>query len=995
MEENVNLTVLRRFWLSIAIVLSLTAIAIAQQATGTIEGIVRDGTGAVIAGAEVAVISTETGAVRNFQTSESGIYKIPSLPVGKYSVRVTVQGFAPKELTDVILQVGSVAEVNVDLEVGNSAGEIVTVTAEAPLVETTRTYVATTVDERSIKDLPVNGRNFLEFALLTPGVNQDPRGGDISFGGLRGTNNSLQIDGSDNNNTFFGQSLGRTGSGRAPYQFSKDAVKEFQVNTNTYSAEYGRAGGAVINAVTKSGTNEYHGAGFLFFRDRSLNAEEPFAKANMRPKARNRFYQFGAILSGPIQKDKAFFFFNYDGQRNTEPNPVFFGAAVPNDPISQQVAASLSRFLVPYDREFKQDVFLGKLDYQVTSNNRLTVRYNRQNFDGVNLENSGNQSTVDHTGNSNVRTDTITSNLTTVLTPRLVNDIRFQFARDDQPGQANGSDPEAVIRSGGVTFLLIGRNSFSPRFTNIKRYQIIDSLSYTAGRHSLKFGIDFNIERVQNFFPGNFSGVYQFTSLADFADGRPGGGYTQNFAGPGTSGPTSRPNNFEISYYIQDDWRATDRLKIYYGIRYDYQRLEEPQIRNTSSQLAQQRIDTSFLNQDLNNFGPRVGFSYAATKDNKTVVRAGYGVFYSRTPSIVTGTAITNNGVQIQSFSFFGNNTPIYPNVFAAPPSGAAASRSNIFFYDKNFVQPLVQQGSFGIERELPGKISLSLSYLVVKGTHLLRSRDINLPGTTSTPIRVNNTVTSFDRFTNPRPFSDFGRVIMNASDSNSIYHGLSLQATKRYAQNFQLLVSYTFSRAIDDKPDSTAVVVGADDAKFLNNQLRPDLDRGLGDSHVKHRAVVSGVYDLNLSRFTGSDSGFAKAVLDGYTFSGIFTGSSGRPFNNTVAIDLNADGNSRTDRAPGVGRNTLTGPNFYQFDLRFAKSFRPTETTKIELLGEGFNIFNRTNVAGINTNQFNVSGSGSTLALTPNRTFLAPTSSTGANRGANRQFQLALKFEF
>ena len=885
----------------------------------------RDGTGAVIAGAEVAVISTETGAVRNFQTSESGIYKIPSLPVGKYSVRVTVQGFAPKELTDVILQVGSVAEVNVDLEVGNSAGEIVTVTAEAPLVETTRTYVATTVDERSIKDLPVNGRNFLEFALLTPGVNQDPRGGDISFGGLRGTNNSLQIDGSDNNNTFFGQSLGRTGSGRAPYQFSKDAVKEFQVNTNTYSAEYGRAGGAVINAVTKSGTNEYHGAGFLFFRDRSLNAEEPFAKANMRPKARNRFYQFGAILSGPIQKDKAFFFFNYDGQRNTEPNPVFFGAAVPNDPISQQVAA----------------------------------------------------------------------NLTTVLTPKLVNDIRFQFARDDQPGQANGSDPEAVIRSGGVTFLLIGRNSFSPRFTNIKRYQIIDSLSYTAGRHSLKFGIDFNIERVQNFFPGNFSGVYQFTSLADFADGRPGGGYTQNFAGPGTSGPTSRPNNFEISYYIQDDWRATDRLKIYYGIRYDYQRLEEPKIRNTDPQLAQRRIDTSELNQDLNNFGPRVGFSYAATKDNKTVVRAGYGIFYSRTPSIVTGTAITNNGVQIQSFSLFGNNTPIYPNVLSAPPSGATAGRPNIFFYDKNFVQPLVQQGSFGIERELPGKISLSLSYLVVKGTHLLRTRDINLPGTTPTPIRVNNTVTSFDRFTNPRPFSNFGRVIMNASDANSIYHGLSLQATKRYAQNFQLLVSYTFSRAIDDKPDSTTVVVGADDAKFITNQLRPDLDRGLGDSHVKHRAVVSGVYDLNLSRFTGSDSGFAKAVLDGYTFSGIFTGSSGRPFNNTVAIDLNGDGNSRTDRAPGVGRNTLTGPNFYQFDLRFAKSFRPTETTKIELLGEGFNIFNRTNVAGINTNQFNVSGSGSTLALTPNRTFLAPTSSTGARAGANRQFQLALRFEF
>ncbi|KAF0249721.1 MAG: hypothetical protein FD167_882, partial [bacterium] len=310
-----NQNVLRRFFLSIAIVLAMTAIAIAQQASGSIEGLVRDSTGAVLAGADVAVINTETGAVRMFVTNESGFYKVPSLPVGKYTVRVTVQGFAPKDLTNVILQVGSVAEVNVDLEVGNAGGETVVVTAEAPLVETTRTYVATTVDERSIKDLPVNGRNFLEFALLTPGVSSDPRGGDISFGGLRGTNNSLQIDGSDNNNTFFGQSLGRTGSGRAPYQFSKDAVKEFQVNTNTYAAEYGRAGGAVINAVTKSGANQYHGGAFIFLRDRSLNAEEPFAKANRRPKARNRFYQFGGIASGPIKKDKAYFFFNYDGQR--------------------------------------------------------------------------------------------------------------------------------------------------------------------------------------------------------------------------------------------------------------------------------------------------------------------------------------------------------------------------------------------------------------------------------------------------------------------------------------------------------------------------------------------------------------------------------------------------------------------------------------------------------------------------------------------------------
>lgn len=996
-----NQNALRRFFLSIAIVLAMTAIAIAQQATGSIEGLVRDSTGAVLAGADVAVINTETGAVRMFVTNDSGFYKVPSLPVGKYTVRVTVQGFAPKDLTNVILQVGSVAEVNVDLEVGNTGGETVVVTAEAPLVETTRTYVATTVDERSIKDLPVNGRNFLEFALLTPGVSQDPRGGDISFGGLRGTNNSLQIDGSDNNNSFFGQSLGRTGSGRAPYQFSKDAVKEFQVNTNTYAAEYGRAGGAVINAVTKSGTNDFHGGAFIFFRDRSLNAEEPFAKANKRPKARNRFYQFGALASGPIKKDKAFFFFNYDGQRNNEPNPVFFGAPVPTDAVSQAVAQSLTRFLAPYSREFKQDVFLGKVDLQINDKNRLSVRFNHQEFTGTNLESSGNQSSFEHTGNSNVKSDTITANLTTVITPRLVNDARFQFARDDEPGQSNAGDiPEAVIRSGAVTFLTIGRNNFSPRFTNIKKYQIIDSVSYTAGTHALKFGVDVNIERIENFFPGLFSGVYNFTSLADFADGRPSGGYTQAFAGAGTDGPLSKPNKSEFSAYIQDDWRATDRLKIYYGVRYDYERLEEPKITNTNFQLAQRRINTGQLNQDLNNLGPRVGFSYAATKDNKTVVRAGYGVFYSRTPSILTGTVLTNNGIQIQSFTFNGNSTPIYPNKFSAPPTGAAAGRPNIFFYDPDFVSPLIQQGSLGVERELPGRISVSLSYLVVKGTHLQRVRDVNLAAPTPTAITVGipgSPRLTFDRFTNPRPLSAFGRVTSVIADSNSIYHGLSVQVNKRYAQNFQFLFSYTFSKAIDDKPDATSVVVGnaGDDAKQVSNYFRPDLDRGIGDTDVKHRAVVSGVYDFNLSKYTGSSSGFAKAILDGYSLSGIFTGTSGRPFSATVPIDLNNDGNSRTDRVPGVGRNTLRGPNFYQLDMRFTKSFKPTETTKIEFIGEAFNVFNRTNIANIDTNRFSVTGTAPNLVLVPNRNFLNGTSSTGAGRGANRQFQLALKFDF
>ncbi|MEW6734413.1 MAG: carboxypeptidase regulatory-like domain-containing protein [Acidobacteriota bacterium] len=991
-----KLILLSRYLFLLVALLLLPSFALAQQASGTVEGIVKDNTGAVIPGADVTLSNSDTGAERTLQTNEAGYYRFPAVEVGRYLLKVNAQGFAPTEQSGLIVQVGKTIALDVVLQVGSVGSEVVTVTAEAPVVETTRTQVSTVVDERSVRDLPVNGRNFQEFVLLTPGVSSDPRGGDISFGGLRGTNNSLQIDGSDNNNTFFGQSLGRTGSGRAPYQFSKDAVREFQVNTNAYSAEYGRAGGAVVNVVTKSGTNDFHGGGFIFFRDRSLNAQEPFAKAAARPEGRNRIYQFGAILSGPIQKDKTFFFFNYDGQRNSEPNAVIFGARPPADAASQAAAQRLASFLGTYDRKFNQDVFLGKVDHQLFSNTRLSVRYNHQDFEGTNLENSGSTSALEHTGNSNVKTDTVTANATTVVTSRLINEARFNFSRDKEPGQANSDNPEAIIRLGAVTVLQIGRNNFSPRETTIKRYQLLDSISYTAGTHALKFGIDINIEKIKNFFPGLFNGSYTFTSFDDFLDGRPSGGYQQAFAGPGTSGARTNPDNFEISFYAQDDWRATSRLKIYYGLRYDYQKIEEPKITNPNFQLANANINTGRVNQDLNNLGPRVGVAYTATSDGKTLVRAGYGVFYSRTPSILTATAISQNGIQVQNLFFPASAAPVYPFRFSAPPSGVTPSRPSLFFYDQDFVQPYVQQGSLGVERELPGGIGVTVSYLVVKGTKLPRVRDINLALAPS--IRVPVVGVSGLAFTVPRfvrPLSAFNRLMQVASESNSIYHGLSLQVNKRYSRNFQFLMSYTYSKSIDDKPDATTVVVGVDDFKIVENQLQPALDRGPGESDLKHRFVVSGVYDLNIARVVNSSSSIVKALLGGYSLSGIFTGTSGRTFTATVGGDLNGDGNGRTDRVPGVGRNTLRGPKFYQLDMRLSKSFRPTETTKLEFIVEAFNLLNRTNIATINTNQFLIGGTSTAPTLIPNRTFLQPTTSTGSRNGANRQLQLALKFDF
>src|SRR6266699_743634 len=284
-----------------------------QGNQASLEGTVLDQSGAVLAGVKLTATNTATG-IRFVATSDSnGLFAFPVMPVGAYAIEAEHQGFTKLMQKDVQLTVGARLNLTLAMAVAGQS-QSVTVTSETPIVETTRSQVSSSVDDVVIENLPTNGRNFINFALLTPGVTLDIRGGDISFAGQRGTLNSLIVDGWDNNNTFFGQSDGRTGSGRAPYQFSEDAVQEFQVNSNAYSAELGHAGGAVINVVTKSGTNSFHGAGFEFFRDRSLNANDPINKIKGLQKSPYHFNQFGGDIGGPIIRDRAFFFFDYHGQ---------------------------------------------------------------------------------------------------------------------------------------------------------------------------------------------------------------------------------------------------------------------------------------------------------------------------------------------------------------------------------------------------------------------------------------------------------------------------------------------------------------------------------------------------------------------------------------------------------------------------------------------------------------------------------------------------------
>ncbi|MGH9829860.1 MAG: carboxypeptidase regulatory-like domain-containing protein, partial [Blastocatellia bacterium] len=381
------------FWFTFVFLFFLP-LAWGQGNQASLEGRVVDASGAAVPSVKLVVKNNATGIQFESVSGPDGLYSFPVLPVGTYQIEAEHAGFTKASET-VELTVGARVNMLLTLAVAGQA-QTVTVTGQAPMVETTRSEVSSTVNANSVANLPTNGRNFLNFALLTPGVSYDVRTGDISFAGQRGTLNSLIVDGSDTNNTFFGQSLGRTGSGRAPYQFSQDAVEEFQVNSNAYSAELGHAGGAVINVVTKSGTNQFHGTGFEYFRDRSLNANDPINKLNGKPKTPYHFNQFGGDLGGPIIRDKLFFFFDYDGQRNIASNLVVLGITPPATPTANQQAALT--YLQARDGSWtnglNQDVYLGKVDWRAGANELVSLRYNAQRFTGANFENGGIRNSV-------------------------------------------------------------------------------------------------------------------------------------------------------------------------------------------------------------------------------------------------------------------------------------------------------------------------------------------------------------------------------------------------------------------------------------------------------------------------------------------------------------------------------------------------------------------------------------------------------------------------
>ena len=972
--------------LALLLSISVSIFAQSQANTGNIEGRITDQNAAAVPNVTVTAMNLATGLQKNAVTNDEGIYRIVFLPPGAYKVETSgAQGFTPATFTNVIVTVGGQTPLDIQLAVGAQPVAMVDVSAEGQVVETARTSISSVVNERAIQNLPVNGRNFLDFATLTPSVIRDPtRQGDLAVGGQKGTLNSLQVDGADNNNTFFGQSFGRTGT-RPPYQFSEDSVQEFQVNQNGFSAEFGRAGGAVINVVTKSGTNEWHGSAFEFFRDESLNSNTPILTARGAKRPKSQINQFGGSIGGPIKKDRAFFFFVYDGQRSNIPNvvdPPGFAAQPAN--IRNLLAPKLQTYQIGRD----QDVYMVKTDIRLNNSNQLVLRFNQQNFTGNNNENGGPLSVEEHSGNSVAKTTTFSGSLISTLSPSLINEFRFQFGRDREPGEANSDETEARIQTIGG-FLQLGRNNFSPRETTIKRAQFIDVMSYTRGKHGLKFGADLNFDRIFNFFPGLFSGQYTFGSYAAFAANTPST-FTQSFAGQGTSGPETHPDLNELGLFIQDEWRVTTKLVLNLGLRYDLQDLADPTVNNPSAALAALGLDTTTPIRDNNNFAPRFGFSYAF--DDKTVLRGGYGVFFGRTPAIMLGTAHSQNGIQVTGVNLTCTAVPnpclVYSNIFSAPPSAGGVNPSLYLFAD-DYAQPYIQQGRLGIERELFANTSLSVSYLYFRGVHISRTRDINLGVPVPTTLTAPGETFTVLRHPLVRPIPGFNRISLFESTADSRYNALAMELKRRFTRGFQFIAAYTFSDSNDNRPDQTMVVVGADDAKGLQNNLDINADWGRSDLDIRHRFVFSPVYEIGTVQ---KDNAFARQVLSNWTFSGIITLQSGFPFSALIAGDANRDGNPSTDRVPGTERNGFTTPSIYIFDTRLTKAFKFGEKYSVSFLAEAFNLFNRSNIATVNTGRFGIANQNAVVLTNP-----APSTPFGGPRTflGERQIQLGVRFKF
>jgi len=964
----------------------------AQDAsTGALRGTVLDAHGAAIVSADVMAVRIENGLRYHVVTDGQGRYIFDLLPPGSYVARAEAEKMTPQNSPQLRVEVGASVELNFKLPVAGRQ-ETVTVADSPQGAEVQASSLSSMVDERAISDLPQNGRRFTDLSLLAPGVTQDPRGldsssnGDLSYGGIRGYQSSYLVDGADNNNGFFAQARGRY---RAPYQFSNEVVQEFRISSNSYGAEMGRAGGAVVNVVTKSGTNSWHGSGFYFLRDSALDATPAF----LASKPGDQRHQFGGTMGGPIKRDKAFIFAGFDQHLFYVPAIVQFvdGTTVVTPQANDYedsdkvlvfaAAAQLSKVGGTFHAKQIGNTGFLKLDYVLTPHQYLSARLSTSRYWGANnvfLDASSPITNYATSGNGeeDARTESASLALISGLTPKLTSHLRVQFSRDLQQSFPNSTDVRTRIYDIIDAF---GQSSILPRQTREHRLHVAETLSFGKGRHNLKFGGDTMFTRDYNYFPSLFGGEYIFdnisvdpwtfkpmpqgmqaTPLRAYAHDVPRY-YLQNFGSP-----ISHPNSNDYAAFAQDTIRLTNRLSLSLGVRYDLQTFSSPELVSNPLWPAAGKMPSN-----SGHFAPRAGIAYAIGNRRPLMVRAGFGIFYTRLPQMYQSSVINNNG--LHNGNLFLDNAdqseifPAYPNPLVncvrgpvpcfPPDSLKQFLTGDISAFAPNFKTPKVQQASLSLEKELGDRFIGGVSYLYVHGVDLIRARDVNLPPPVqySYPVFDPNgnflntyyTVNSFATWQRcgygpclgdvVRPIPELGAINQFESASSSVYHGLTASVQRRIANGVYFRLAYTYSHAIDSGQD--ALVTGG--PVTVQNSYAPNSERGPSVTDQRHRLSISGIIEPHPFEH---DQAFVSKLLNNWKMSGMTSFGSGRPVDATIYGDPNRDDNSDNDRLPSSGRNAFRGPDYATTDLRLTRKIKISECCHMEMTAEAFNIFNRDN---------------------------------------------------
>jgi hypothetical protein len=984
---------------------ALVAIPVFAQAdanSGEIEGVVSDSSNAVIVGATASLVRSEAGFSRKTVSGENGFYRFLLVPPGEYDLEISREGFQSVTNKRIEITVGAVTSLDVTLPTGAHT-ETLVVTGTPPLVEVGRSQQANTLTKDSIVNLPIDRRDYLTFALLSPGVadsntiadNTDLRlkptvQSGLSFGGSNGRGNSVTVDGSEFDDF--------TGGVRGT--LPQEGVQEFQINRSNFSAELGATMGGAINIVSRGGTNQLHGALFDFVRDQSMDARNPFARVltdtgelvATKPPARRQ--QFGASLGGPLQRDKTFAFAAFEGLIRRESSVVsiltdrsiflptadqekVLSTLPPSEAQSLRAALTASPSTVAlFERNsgvfpFPTDAwrFVLRLDRHQSENDSYFLRYN---FSHVDERNANLQSLVGASRGTILKNydPSVALGWTHSFSPWLVNEARGQFAyRGFQMSSIDPYGPELRIPGYGV----FNRDYLLPSINIERRTELRDNVTWYKGGHAFKFGGLLLLRGAHSETDVFFSGRFTFGDLpGTVLDPALPASFTINALQAfnlglaqtylqGMGNPVVASTDPTIGLFAQDGWQLSRHLRIDYGLRWELDRRRPP-------------MPTGYKN-----FGPRFAFAWGPGSSSRTVVRGGYGIYYSPnyysidwavqalddhngtrqiasvfTSILTPGPAAANN-----IYTTLRNQGVINPATPTRAITASDLAQFGITFpttgphppfavqygVQPDFRNPRSQQASLALEHEFARDFTLSVSGVWMHTVKLPRSRDVNLLPAPIDPrlgIRV---------WSDPSYFVDpsLAQRDLFESSAGAIYKGFIVEARKRFSSRLTLNANYTLSKAEDDVTDYNSDFQAAD-------QTNLRAERALSAFDQRHKFVLYGTWQAPLQ------------IL----LSPIIRANSGRPFNLLAGYDLNQDRHDTTDRPVGAGRNTGIGPDFWTVDLRVSRSFPLGERFRLEFTAEGFNLLNRLNYSSVNNvvgnmpGPFNVTGRDDRLPSQP-----------------------------